>query len=415
MNLFTPLKIAYKAIRMHKIRSALTVLGLVIGITSIIVVINMGQGIENLILKQVEVFGTDFLEVEIKVPSVSKTSSANAAGIAQGISITTLKLKDAEAVAKQPNISNYYTMLMGQDIVSVGRENKTAMLWGVSPSFFPLFKSQVEFGRPFFAEEDLAQARVAVIGQGIREKLFGERDAVGEYVKIGDKNFHVIGVMEKQSSMMFFDMNSTIFLPIRTLQKQVLGIDHIQAIIAYLKNPNLAAATAADITEIMREQHGITDPKKDDFAVTTMEEALGMLNTVTGAITLLLMAIAGISLLVGGVGIMNIMYVSVKERTYEIGLRKALGATNGNILWQFLWEAIFLTFSGGIIGVILGELLSLAAVLGARAFGLEWGFNFSLSGLALAVGFSVMVGLIFGIYPARQAAQMQPVEALGQQ
>ncbi|OGF26671.1 hypothetical protein A2242_01735 [Candidatus Falkowbacteria bacterium RIFOXYA2_FULL_47_9] len=415
MNLLIPLHIAYKALKIHKARSVLTVLGLVIGVASIIVVVNMGKGIENLILQQVEIFGTDYLEVEVKVPSVSKTSSANAAGIAQGISITTLKIADAEAVAKHPNITDYYVGQLGQDVVSYGSENKTASLWGTSPSFFALFKTEIETGRPFDVAEDAGQSRVAVLGYSLKQKLFGDSDATGQRVKIGNKSFKVIGVMAEQGNGMFLDLDGMAFLPIRTLQKQIMGIDNIQFFVAYMKDPSRSKATAADVTEIMRDQHDITDPKKDDFAVTTMEEAMGMLDVITGGITLLLMAIAGISLLVGGVGIMNIMYVSVTERTYEIGLRKAIGATGANILWQFLWEALFLTLTGGVIGVVLGEVFSIVAAFAARSFGLDWNFNLSLSGLVLGVSFSVAVGLLFGIYPARKAAKMEPVEALRQE
>lgn len=413
MNLLTPLKIAYRALKVHKVRSALTILGLMIGVTSIIVVMNMGQGIKGFILKQVEVFGTDYVEVEIKVPSVSKTSIENAMGLAQGISVTTLKLKDAEAVAKHPNIRNYYAGQMGQEVVSYESESKTTLLWGMTASFFDLYKAKVKEGQPFTDEEDKSLARVVVIGPVLKEKLFGEAEAIGKQIKIRNRNFRVAGVIEEQGNYFgFMDMDNIVYLPIRTLQKQIMGIDHIQFIVAFMHDPAQAEATAADLTEIMRDQHNITDPKKDDFAVTTMEEAVGMLDTITGGLTLLLVAIAGISLLVGGVGIMNIMYVSVSERTFEIGLRKSVGATKANILWQFLWEAIFLTFTSGLIGVILGTAYSLVAVIVARQFGFDWGFNFSWVGLVLGVGFSVLVGLIFGLYPARKAARMEPVAAL---
>jgi putative ABC transport system permease protein len=238
---------------------------------------------------------------------------------------------------------------------------------------------------------------VAVLGQGIREDLFGASEAIGKRIKIGNKKFTVIGVMEEQGDAFFMDMDGIVFVPIRTIQKQVLGINHIQFITAYLHDPNQAAGTAEDLIAIMRDQHEITDPNKDDFSVTTSDEALEILGAITGGINLLLIAIAAISLLVGGVGIMNIMYVSVSERTYEIGLRKAIGATKRNILWQFLWEAIFLTFTGGLVGVALGTLLSLGGAFGAQAAGFDWQFSFSILGLVLAVGFSVLVGLIFGI------------------
>lgn len=413
MKILSPLKIASVAIKIHKVRSALTVLGLLIGVMSIIVVLNMGQGLKGFVLGQMEIFGTDFLQVEVKVPSTSKTSSENAMGLAQGISLTTLKIKDAEVLAKHSNIRGYYVMQAGQDVVSNEVDKKTTLLWGVSAQFFELFQSEVVAGRPFTDEEDKSQARVVVIGSGLKNKFFPNSEAVGERLKIGNKKFTIVGVMEEQGTYFgVMDLDSVVYLPVRTLQKQILGIDHVSNIIAYMRDPNQAEQTAADFTMIMRLQHDITDPNKDDFAVTTMAEAMGMMETITGAITLLLIAIAGISLLVGGVGIMNIMYVSVSERTYEIGLRKAVGATKSNILWQFLWEAIFLTSTGGLIGVFLGSALSLAAILAARHFGLNWGYSFSWFGVLLGVGFSAFVGLVFGLYPARKAANMEPVEAL---
>ncbi|HOZ37090.1 MAG TPA: ABC transporter permease [bacterium] len=413
MTLLSPLKIAYRALRAHKVRSALTVLGLLIGVMSVMVVINMGQSIKYYILKQSEIFGSDFVQVEIKVPSTKQASSENAMGMAQGISITTLKIKDGEKIATHPNIRGYYAMQMGQGVVSSSLDKKTTMLWGVSTQFFDLYNTKIVSGRPFTEEEDKSQAQVVIIGPALKTKLFNDDDALGQSLKIGNLKYTVIGVMEEQGNYMgFMDMDSMVYLPVRTLQKKVLGIDHVQAIMAYLKDTTQTEQTASDVVDIMRSQHDITDPKKDDFAVSTMDDVLKMVNTLSDGITFLLVAIAAISLLVGGVGIMNVMYVSVSERTYEIGLRKAVGATSKNILWQFLWEAIFLTFLGGLIGVILGTFFSFTAYLLAKNFGFDWGFNFSFIGLILSVSFSVITGLVFGVYPARHAASLNPVEAL---
>jgi len=412
MTFFSPLKIAYRALKAHKVRSALTVLGLLIGVSSIIIVMNMGQGIKGFVLKQVEIFGSDFIQVEVKVPSTAKNSSANAMNMAQGVTITTMKTDDAEAVGKLPNIRGYYAGQMGQAILSRAGETKTAILWGVSETFFQLSKIKIASGREYTLEEDRSETRVVVLGNTLKEKLFGNDDVLGQWVKIGNKNFRVIGILEKQGTGSFYDMDSVAYLPLRTLQKQVMGVDYIMYFTVYMKDKNLAAQTAVNIEETMRARHKITDPKKDDFAVTTTEEAMGMINVITGGITLLLAAIAGISLLVGGVGIMNIMYVSVLERTYEIGLRKSVGATKSNILWQFLWEAIFLTFMGGLIGVIIGTLVSFGAFFAAKSFGFDFGLKFSWPGLILGVGFSVITGLFFGVYPARRAANLDPVEAL---
>jgi len=415
MKINTSLTIAYRAVILHKVRSALTALGLIIGVASIITVVNMGSAVKHLILGELQAFGTDYINIEIKVPSTGKNSTANATNMAQGVSITTLTLDDAKAIGKLPNVRDYYAGIVGQSVVSFERENKTASLWGVSPSFFDLFNAELSMGRPFLPEEDLSQEHVVVIGSAIAEKLFGDNDPTDKRIKIGSQSFRVVGVMSEQGSLAFMDMDNTVYVPVATMQRQILGVKHIQFILAYLNDVSKNDITAADIETLMRERHDITNPDKDDFAVTTAEEGLAILDSITQAITLLLFAIAAISLLVGGVGIMNIMYVSVAERTYEIGLRKSIGATRSDILWQFLWESLLLTLIGGGIGACLGEFISFAASIGARSFGYDWPFSPSISGLVLGSGFSIVVGLIFGIYPARKASMLEPVEALREQ
>lgn len=409
MQIINPLKIAYRALRVHKVRSLLTVLGLFIGVMSIILVMNMGQGLENFIMGQMDMFGSGYIDIEPKVPENSR-----AAATQQG-SITTLTIADAEEIAKHPNVRDYYIGVMGQKIVSYQDTNKSSLLFGLSAPGFDLYGPDIEFGRPFTDEEDKSLAQLAVLGQGIKEDLFGDSDPLGARIKIGKLNFRVIGVMEEQGTVGgIMDMNDMLYVPVRTLQKKIMGINHIQFIMAFMKDTSQADVTAADMKLIMREQHEIPldQPGKDDFSVMTTEEMTDMLDTITGAITLLLIAIASISLLVGGVGIMNIMYVSVSERTYEIGLRKSVGATNSNILWQFLWEAIFLTFVGGLVGVILGTFFTYIAMLVSTSLGFDFGNIIAFQGVFLGVGFSVIVGLIFGLTPARKAANMQPVDAL---
>jgi putative ABC transport system permease protein len=406
MQILMPLQIAYKAIKIHKVRAALTVLGLLIGVMAIILVMNMGQGFENYLNSQMEMFGTDYLDIEPRVPKDARVSQANSG------SITTLSIKDAQDVGQHPNIRDYYIMQMGQAISTYKDKDKATMLFGLSAAGFDLYKPKVEYGRPFTDEEDKSLARLAVLGQDIKEDLFGDEDPIGKRMRIGKHNFRVIGVMEEQGQMGPMNMDDMVFLPVRTVQKLIMGSNHIQAIMAYLKDPSQADATAADVEEIVGDNHEITDPDKYDFEVMTTDEIMGIMDQITGAVNLLLMAIAGISLLVGGVGIMNIMYVSVSERTYEIGLRKAIGATNSNIMWQFLWEAVFLTFIGGLIGVILGTLMTFVSMMAASYMGFDFGNIIQPSGIILGVVFSVIVGLIFGIYPARKAANMEPVDAL---
>lgn len=412
MKLSEIIKISLTALKRNKVRTGLTILGIVIGITAIIVVMSAGFGVKSYILSQIEGFGTDFIEVEIKVPNTSHTSVSNVVGMVMGVSVTTLKDEDRIALMKLSNIANAYSGVMGQEVVSYLDQNKKAMLFGTTASFKEIDNGEVEFGNYFTESDDEGMARVAVIGSKIREKLFGNTDPLNKNIKINKRNFTVVGVMKERGAFGGLNMDDTIFIPLKTLQKQVLGIDHVTFIFAKMKDASISDETAAEVTEVMREQHDITDPNKEDFAVTTMEEGMQMLDTIIGGITLLLMAIAGISLIVGGVGIMNIMYVIVSERTYEIGLRKAVGATKKQILFQFLTEAIIITFAGGVLGIILGSLISFIISIAATAQGFRWDFAISAGSVFLACGFSIGVGLIFGLYPARKAAELDPIQAL---
>jgi len=305
--------------------------------------------------------------------------------------------------------------VVGQAIATYESEAKTTNLWGVSADFLNIDSGKVGAGRFFDDGEDKGLAQVAVLGSKLKTNLFGGADPLGRYVKIGKLSFKVIGVMEERGASSFLDLDKMAFVPIRTLQKKIMGINHVMFVMAKLKDVNLSDQTVEDITYLMRERHDITDPVKDDFAVSTMAEAKDMINSILGGVTLLLAAIAAISLLVGGVGIMNIMYVSVTERIFEIGLRKALGATAKDILNQFLIEAISLTFLGGIVGIILGSLISWVVALVAQSQGFAWPFSLSFSSIFIAVGVSVAIGLIFGLYPAKKAASLNPIDALRQE
>lgn len=406
------LKIAARIFHTHRTRTLLSVLGVVIGITAVIAIINAGEALRAFMIHEMEVFGTDYVEVEIKVPSTKQTSSENAQGLAQGVSITTLKYDDALAIKEHPNISNVYAGMLGQEIVSYEGNNRVGMLWGVSAEFFAIDKNEIAVGRAFTEEEDKSLAPVVVLGYKIKQDLFGDSEALGQKIKIGQGKYRVIGVREELGGGGFVDLDDMILIPLHTLQKKIAGVDHISFILGSIIDMDQAEQTAAEITDIMRREHDITDPDKDDFAVVTSAEAMEMIGTVLNAITLLLVAIAAISLIVGGVGIMNIMYVSVLERTYEIGLRKAVGAHSTDILRQFLWEAILITALGGAVGVVFGIGLTYIASTVATNQGFDFAFIVSLPGIITAVSFMVAIGIIFGYYPARRAAKLDPVEAL---
>ena len=412
MRFIHSIKIAFKALAISKLRSFLTILGIVIGITSVVLVFSAGESLKGLLLSQIEAWGSDFIEVEVKAPSTSKTSMENAASLTMGVNITTLKESDAEAVAKHPNISDVYSAIIGQAMVTRGEEAEMKQLWGVTSSFIDIDTSEVSEGRFFTEDENKSLSKVAVIGQSIKEDYFPNQDPIGQNLKIGKASYQVIGAMAEKGAIMYMDMDDMIYLPLRTLQKLVMGVDHVMFIMGSLADQELAQATADEITLIMRSLHGISDPDKDDFAVTTMAEMMEIWDSIFGAVTLLLMAIVAVSLIVGGVGIMNIMFVSVSERTYEIGLRKAVGASYRAVLSQFLWEAVVLTFTGGILGIILGILISFLTSLGAQSQGIDWEFIIKPSSLLIAAGTSIAIGLIFGLKPAVKAAKLDPIVAL---
>jgi len=409
---YVSLKLAYSALLAQKTRTLLTILGVSIGIAVVIAIMAAGRGLDKMVMSQLEIYSPNTITVEVKVSATKKTSSENAMGMAIGITITTLKERDLIDVGKHRNIESAYGLVIGQAVVKYQSENKTTLLWGQGYSFPEVEKFQLDSGRVYSKEEEESLSQVAILGHATKDALFGEDEAVGKTVYIKGKPFKVVGVAAKRGATFGFDMDNLIILPAKTMQKRILGVDYFINIIAKVKDREKIKETVAEIEEIMRDNHDITDPNKDDFAVNTMEEAAQMLGSVVDGLTLLLVALVCISLLVGGVGIMNIMYVSVSERTFEIGLRKAVGATNKDVLWQFLSEAVILTLSGGILGIILGAIFALLIYLVAVSYNFVWVYIVPLSSVILAVGFSGVIGLIFGLYPAQKAANLNPIEAL---
>jgi putative ABC transport system permease protein len=415
MNKFSISQIALSSLKKNRARTLLTVLGIVIGITSVVVVVSAGQGIKGYITAEVEAFGSDYIEIEVKVPAVAQSSFENALGQAQGITITTLTHEDGEAIANLPNIERLYSGVLGQANTVYRNESKQAQLFGVTEQFIEVDASEIDQGRFFTQQEDRTVARVVVLGSGIKSDLFGDSEAVGEKIKIGRNSYIVIGVLKSRGTSLFFDWDQLALVPLSTLQKQIMGIDHISFMVATMKDVSIQESTKADVEDLLRARHNITDPVRDDFAVVTQAETQEILDGVLTGVSILLIAIAAISLIVGGVGIMNIMYVSVTERTYEIGLRKSVGARREDILWQFLWEAIIITLLGGLIGIALGVLLAWAINFGAKFAGLTWDFVVPWWGVVMAFGFSTVIGLVFGYYPARRAAKLNPITALHQE
>lgn len=405
-------KTAFLILAQNKARTVLTILGIVIGIASVIGVLSTGHSIKQFIIDQVSIFGTDFIEIEVKVPSKGKTSSENASGLAMGINVTTLKLDDYDAVLKHPNIKDGYAGTITQELATYRDNNRKIVIFGTSAGFDQADSGELAAGRFFDEDEDKGLAQVVVLGSALKDKLFENEDPIGKSIRIKGKNYNVIGVMEKRGGGSFFDMDEMAFIPIRTIQKKIMGVDYLLMMFFRMKDTSISQLTALELTDIMREQHDITDPVKDDFSVNTMDEMVEILDTITGAISLLLFAIGIISLIVGGVGIMNIMYVSVSERVFEIGLRKAIGAKPKDILNQFLLEAVIVTFIGGVIGIILGFLITYGISVVAAQFNFDWPFAFKIQDVFTSTIISVLVGVVAGYYPAKKASTLDPVVAL---
>ncbi len=410
MLLTERIQLAYQALSRQKSRTILTIIALSIGISSVVIIMSAGRGLESMVVGELDIYSPNALNIEVRIPG--KGESGSATGMASGIIVTTLKNEDMEEILKNKNIDSVYSYVTSQEVIKYQGENKTVILFGYGANAVKVEKIELSEGRFYYPEEEESLAQVLVIGSKVKEDLFGDDTAVDKTVYMGGKAFKVVGVMVERGASFGFDYDSLVYIPTKTLQKRFLGTDYVMGIMARVIDITKINGTKEDVEYLLRERHDITDPDRDDFKVTTMDEIRDMLETVVGGITLLLIALVCISLIVGGVGITNIMYVTVSERTFEIGLRKSLGAKSKDILWQFLLEAVSLTVVGGIVGIVFGIILSYLVYWGAVSYGLNWSFSVSLFSIVLALGFSTFVGLFFGIYPARRAANLNPIEAL---
>ncbi len=405
--------IAVQGLITNRGRTILTTIGIIIGIATIVVVLSAGRGLENFIMQQIEVFGADTIEIEIKIPSVSDFEMASS--IVGGAEVTTLKVADFEALKELPNVKEYYAAMLGQYQSVYKNETNRSNIYAVSATLPEVDKNlKIAEGRFYNEREDRAQARVVVLGPEVKDDLFGTEDPIGKTIKISQVSFQVIGVTEARGTSAFFNFDKMIYVPITTAQKQLLGIDHVMFGFLSVYDTERMDETVQEINSVMRRRHGLppNEPDKDDFRVTSMSEAMDMIGVITFGMTLLVLAIAGISLVVGGVGIMNIMYLSVVERTREIGLRKSIGASNGLIKAQFLVEAILITLLGGVIGVAVGSVLIFIIDFAARAQGYDFQMTVGLDSILVGMGSAILFGVLFGLYPARKASELSPVEAL---
>jgi putative ABC transport system permease protein len=398
------------------VRTLLTTLGIVIGIAMVILVLSAGEGFRSYIVSQIEAFGTNTVFIETRIPPTTKARS-DGGGLegqvgSQAVAITSLKNRDIIDVKRLPNVTGAYGAVIGQKVVSYLDVKKNTLIWATDADRFIIDSGKIISGRPFTEQENLGASQVAVLGYQVAEDLFKGQDPIGKTVRVDTYNFTVIGVYEKRGGLGGNNPDQQVFIPLITGQKKLLGIDYLFMAVAQLADQNKAEATAEDIRAVLRSNHDIDDPAKDDFMVTTQAAGLDTLGTILSGVSFLLIAVAAISLVVGGVGIMNIMYVVVTERTAEIGLKKALGARNSDVLNEFLLEAITVTVIGGVLGIILGGGMSYLLALVAQSQNFDWEFRIPMISIALGLGVSGAIGVIFGVFPARRAAKQDPIEAL---
>ena len=391
-------------------RSFLTILGIIIGVASVIIVMALGASAQSLILDQVKSVGSNLVGV---LPGASDEKGPPAS--VMGIVTTTLKYDDLQALLKKKNVPNAVEASGYVTGVATAKKKSNSFsisFQGVSASLLDVENLRLKEGRFFTKEEETNLSRVAVLGAKRAEDLFPNENPLNKTFTYKDFNFIVIGILEERGSSAFSNSDDMIYIPLFTAQKMMLGIDYLNFIRVKVDSEMNLAQAMEDIKTTLRDQHNIKDSKNDDFSVRNTAQALSMLSNITNVLKYFLTGVAAISLLVGGVGIMNIMLIAVNQRIREIGLRKAVGARNVHIVSQFLIESITITFVGGVIGIMIGILISYLAAVIITNMGNNWEFIITWQSLVLATSVTILIGLLFGMYPARKASRVSPMEAL---
>jgi putative ABC transport system permease protein len=403
---------ATKSLLAAKVRSFLTMLGIIIGVGAVILIISVGAGAQSLILNQIESLGTNMVAI---LPGASDEDAAPAS--AMGIAVTTLNYEDYEDLsdtALVPNVVGVVAYSKSVGAVSWRSISYDTSISGTTANYQLVEGGDLLEGRFFNKEEERNLSKVAVLGSTVKKELFGDSKAVGERIKIKKQSFEVIGVMKERGNVAFQNYDDQILVPIKTEQKLLSGVSHVSFVRAKINDPANIDQAIEDMKMVLRDNHDIIDQSgvDDDFSVRSGNDAIELIGTITDSLKYFLAMMAALSLLVGGIGIMNIMLVNVTERTREIGLRKAIGAKRSDIMVQFVAEAVTITLAGGIMGIISGAALAYLVAIIANYLGYEWDFVLSVTSILAGVIVSAGVGLFFGLYPANKASKLDPISAL---
>ncbi len=402
MEFFDYLRQAISAMLAHRMRAFLSILGILIGVAAVIAMLAIGQGSKEAIEKQLASLGSNLLMV--------RPGATRSGGVASQAGTTTrFTLQDVAAIKKLSDSVNTATpSVTSRGQIVYGNKNWNTQVEGVGVEYEELRSAYPTVGRFFTEDEVKMRNKVALLGTTVVKEVFGETNPIGETLKLNLINFKVIGILPTKGAGGFRDQDDTVIIPITTAMYRVLGKEYVDSIYVEAKDTSSIDTAQNEITDLIIKQHRLITPdQKDSFQIFNMADIKKTLESTTQTMSLLLGAIAAISLLVGGIGIMNIMLVSVTERTREIGLRKAIGANNKDIMTQFLIEAVLMSFIGGLAGVILGSGASMIISTVAK-----WSVKVSLSSITLATVFSLVVGVVFGLWPAKQASRLNPIEAL---